>query len=163
MCDPLPWLVHPHARVRREALRVALRLGAVRDRALAVAFRDTDEWVLAQAAKGAFDYPSRGVVPGLLELARREELDDELRALVIEALVRASQGPETLDLLREIVIRDSRRLRWLARGAASRTVAAARSALAMHQPHDARSTVAVGLTPSSHGTAGTGAPQATRP
>jgi hypothetical protein len=133
-CDPLPWLTHEDGRVRREAVRLALRFGDLRDRALTGALADADERVLSLALKTAVSEPARGATRLLFELTGRETLDDELRALAVEALVRANRGPEVADRLLDIVTRDSRWRGWGGREGRSRTSMAALSALATHWP-----------------------------
>jgi hypothetical protein len=135
-CDPLPWLAHEQGPVRREALRLALRFADVRDRALAAALADTDERVFSLALRAVVSEPARGVTRLLFELTGREALCDELRALAIEALVRANRGPEVAERLIEIVTRDARRLGWGAQDRSSRSSAAALSALATHWQTD---------------------------
>jgi hypothetical protein len=136
--DPTPWLAHEDARVRREALRVALRLERLRDRALSAALADTDERVLRPALKAALDCPVRGAARRLFELTGREALPEDLSALAIQALVRVNRGPEVLARLLEIVTRNARWLRWPAREARSRATIAALSALAANWPQDSQ-------------------------
>ena len=131
-CDPMPWLAHEHGHVRREALRLALRFGDLRDRALAAALADTDERVVSLALRAVLSEPARGVTRLLFDLTGRETLSDELRALAIEALVRVNRDPEVADRLLEIVTRDSHRLGWGGQEPRSRTSIAALSALATH-------------------------------
>jgi hypothetical protein len=133
-CDPLPWLTHEDGRVRREAVRLALRFGDLRDRALTGALADADERVLSLALKTAVSEPARGATRLLFELTGRETLDDELRALAVEALVRANRGPEVADRLLDIVTRDTWWRGWGGREGRSRTSMAALSALATHWP-----------------------------
>jgi hypothetical protein len=142
-CDPRPWLTHDDARVRREALRVALRLDGIRDAALVVALADGDERVLRVAVKVAAERPCRSAAGRLLVLGAQETLPDDLRALVIQALVCANRGQETLDLLLQLAARQARRLRWPAREGASRTSTAALAALAACWPHDPRASAIV--------------------
>lgn len=142
-CDPRPWLTHDDARVRREALRVALRLPAIRDAAVGVALHDGDERVLRVAVNAASERPCRGAAAQLLVLAAQEALADDLRALAIQALVRASRSEETLQLLLQLATRTTRRLRWPARDSASRTSLAALGALAACWPQNAKAAAIV--------------------
>jgi len=142
-CDPMPWLAHEDGRVRREALRLALRFEDLRDRALTGALADTDERVLSLALKAVLAEPARGATRLLFELTGRETLADELRALAIEALVRTNRGPEVADRLLGIVTRDSRWVAWGGRETRSRTSIAALSALATHWPTNRQVAAAV--------------------
>jgi hypothetical protein len=78
--------------------------------------------------------PPRSAAGQLLELTGQETLADELRALAIEALVRAHRGPEVAERLLAIVTRNSRWTAWGGREPRSRTSIAALSALARHWP-----------------------------
>jgi hypothetical protein len=135
-CNPGPWLAHRDARVRREALRVALRLGEVRQRAVAVALGDSDERVIRLAVKAASTFPCPPAAKRLLTLARRDLKDDELQAEVLQALALASRGRAARDVLLDAAARDTRRLAWTARGGKSRSALAALEALAAHWPRD---------------------------
>jgi hypothetical protein len=137
-CNPTPWLAHPDARVRREALRVALRIGPVREGALLTALVDADDRVLrvAIAAASASRHPE--TIRRLLGLASRETLDDSVRALAVQALAEASRSRNTLNLLLRVASRGA----WLglrpALAPKSQTVVAALSALAAKWPRDRR-------------------------
>jgi len=137
-CDPSPWLTHADPRVRREALRLALRLEHVRDRALAAALEDDDARVLRAALTAAPDHPSPATARRLAELATRDALDDQLRAAAVEALVRCSRHPQTLDVLMRVACRDGRPGWWPARLAPSQAVVAALTALSTYWPDEPR-------------------------
>ena len=143
-CDPSPWLAHGDARVRREALRVALRLDSFRDRALPAALADSDERVLRMALAAALDHSSPAVTRRLAELAAQDTMPDELRAAAIAALARASRQPGTLELLMRIACGDGRLAWWPgARVPRGQTVVAALTALAEHWPHEPRAAALV--------------------
>jgi HEAT repeat protein len=138
-CDPSPWLAHPDSRVRREALRVALRIEKLREPALAAALADGDEHVLRTALTAAIEYPSPATGRPLAEIAARETLDGELRAAAIDALVRGSRSRPTLEVLLRIAAGDARLPWWPARQPTrSRAVAGALRALATHWPDEPR-------------------------
>jgi len=104
-----PFLQHPDARVRREALPVALRESSLRERALAAALADEDERMVRMAL-----LELRGQLPETLTpiLVNRVVLNDnrpdDLRALAVrvlepsrstlalDALVRLLEGGRTL-------------------------------------------------------------------
>jgi hypothetical protein len=134
-CDPSPWLTHADARVRREALRVAFRLPALRDAALAAGLADDDQRVLRVAVTAALDRCPSAVVRQLVALVGQETLDDDLRAVAVEALAR--RGPQALDLLLRVASRDAV-LRGPVLAPKSATVLAALAALASRWKHDSR-------------------------
>jgi hypothetical protein len=140
-CDPLPWLSHEDARVRREALRVALRFDPLRDLALSMGLADSDDRVLRLAVTAALGRPSPGTTKRLLDLAGHETLADDLRAGVVGALVRASREPDTLDLLLRVASHTARLLRRPLLAPKSQTVLAALAALAEYWPDDPRAAV----------------------
>jgi len=136
--DPTPWLGNADARVRREALRVALRLDGARDRAVWAALGDSDDRVRLAAIKAVSAHPLVSAAPRLIGLARQDSLDDTLRAAALDALVRVSRNAETRDLLLEVAAHDTRRLRWAPHEAGGQVVVTALAALAAHWPHDPR-------------------------
>jgi hypothetical protein len=132
---PLPWLAHVDARVRREALRVALRIDACRDAALETGLRDSDPRVVRIALAAARDRCPLRAVSSLRHLAEREELDDGLRALAVEVLACVDKSTETRDLLVRLASRPGG-YRRPAMPAEKRTVLAAISGLAEAWPAD---------------------------
>jgi hypothetical protein len=135
-CEPWRWLDHPDARVRREALRVALRVGGVRHRAVSAALADPDERVFRLAVNAASTFPCPSAAKRLLELARRDLKDDGLQAEVLQGLALASRGRAARDVLLDVAAREAKRLRWPAQETKSRTALAALAALAAHWPRD---------------------------
>lgn len=134
--DPSEWLAHEDARVRREALRVALRIEGLRDRAIWNGLADTDERVIIVAVNGALEHPRAACRPRLVELAAREGLDDDVRAQAIEALGRVCPAPDALEVLLRVA---SSHGRLLVRAApASRSARAALAVLASHWADDPR-------------------------
>lgn len=135
--DPGRWLGHADPRVRREALRVALRLSAMRPHAVSVALADRDESMVRLAIKVAATYPCPSSAARLLDLARRDLDDDELQAEALQALSLASRSRTARDLLLDVAAREVTQPRWSARGARSRAGLAALSALATYWLRDA--------------------------
>jgi hypothetical protein len=142
-CDPSPWLTHADARVRREALRVALRLDALRDAALSSGLADDDHRVLRVAVTAALDRCPPVAARRLVHLVGQETLADDLRAVAVEALARATHGPHALHLLLRIASRDGRLRRGPTLAPKSATVLAALAALAGHWPRDPRAAAVV--------------------
>jgi hypothetical protein len=135
-CDPERWLGHRDARVRREALRVALRLSAVRPHAVSAALSDPDTRVVRLALQAASKFPCPPAAKRLLDLARSDLKDDELQAEALQALVLASRGRAVRDVLLDAAAREARRRRWSAREVTSRAELAALTALATYWPRD---------------------------
>lgn len=96
--SPVPHFEHPDPRVRREALKLLLRLPHERDRALSRALAETDERMLPIALAAA----QRGCPPAVAELMLNRLSDGtlsvELRAAAIRGLrqVRSTRALETL-------------------------------------------------------------------
>jgi hypothetical protein len=134
-CDPRPWLVHADARVRREALRVALRFEQLREQAVLAGLDDTDERVVRVAVSAVSAHPSSRAVARLAELARHDLENDDLRAAILEAVVRARRTPGTRDLLLEVAS-DGWRLRRPPRGGHSQALISALRALATYWRED---------------------------
>jgi hypothetical protein len=86
---PGSYATHSDARVRREALKLRLKVAAERDAALIGALRDPDEQALRLALLAA----QQGIPPGALPLvighATNRDLAVELRVLAIRALGRS--------------------------------------------------------------------------
>jgi hypothetical protein len=103
--DLLPYLSHGDARVRREAMKLALRDPARRDEAITLGLADGDPQVLQFALAAAGDRcPSRGV-GALIDQLERRQLDPELRAQMIRVLS-GSRLPRARDwLLRRALVR----------------------------------------------------------
>jgi hypothetical protein len=128
--DPLPWLGHADARVRREALRVSLRLDACRDAAVVTGLADTDARVVRIALAAARDRCPSTAIPGLRDLAEREDLDDLLRAVSVEVLACVDRTTETRDLLVRLASKGLGTFRRQAPASGHRTALAAVSGLA---------------------------------
>jgi hypothetical protein len=135
--DPSPWLAHEDGRVRREALRAALRIGSMRDDALAAGLADTDPRVLTVAVAALHDGCPPEAAQTLLELAARDTLDDDLRAGAIKALAELRPDGRVLDLLLRITSPDTW-LRWPAQLVKSRVSLAALATLRAAWSRDAR-------------------------
>jgi len=83
-----PFAAHADARVRREALKLALRVPAERERALIGALRDRDPRTARQALSAALDNCPPLVVPLIVAVARDASTASELRVLAIKVLGR---------------------------------------------------------------------------
>jgi hypothetical protein len=147
--DPSPWLTHADARVRREALRVALRLPAVRDTALSSGLADSDNRVLGIALTAACGGCPPAAARQLVALVGQETLDDELRAVAVGALARANRSPQALAALLSVASRNGRLLRRPVLAPASATVVAALAALAANWARDPRAAAVIRCAASS--------------
>jgi hypothetical protein len=139
--DASRWLGHQDARVRREALRVALRTNW-RDRAILEALTDDDERVLAAALHATMEHSPAHATSRLLALADSATLPDPVRALAVKALARIAHGPDALAVLLRIASGEVRLLVWRTLPPTSDTLLAALSALAARWP-DERQVAAV--------------------
>ena len=83
-----PFAAHADARVRREALKLALKVPAERERALIGALRDTDPRTARLALSAALDNCPPLVVPLVVAVARDGTTASELRVLAIKVLGR---------------------------------------------------------------------------
>ncbi|MEX0979897.1 MAG: hypothetical protein WDZ89_02315, partial [Gemmatimonadota bacterium] len=98
---PTPYLTHPDPRVRREGFPLALRVPALRDRALALAVRDADERLVRMALLELQRRLPEALVPLVVEHVIESGAIAELRPLGIRTL-RGSSAPLALDTLLRI-------------------------------------------------------------
>ena len=82
----LPWLTHKDSRVRLQALKLQLKLGAERARALAAALRDADPRVLQVGLIAAHGGCPEAVLPLVAGHATDRAVDPKVRVLAIRAL-----------------------------------------------------------------------------
>jgi hypothetical protein len=147
--DPSPWLTHPDARVRREALRVAVRVPAVRDAALSAGLADSNPRVLGIALAAACERCPSAAVPQLVALVEQDTLDDDQRAVAVAALARANRSPHVLNVLLGVASRSGRILRRPTVAPKSATVLAALAALAANWARDPRAAAVISRAASS--------------
>lgn len=83
-----PYLTDADARVRREAVKIAVREPADRDEALSAGLTDTSELVIVAALAGLRDRIPEPLVPVVMAIAEREDLSRETRALAVRAAAR---------------------------------------------------------------------------
>jgi len=96
-----PFAEHPDARVRREALKLALKVPVERERALLGALRDTDPRTARIALMAAFDSCPFPAVSLVADVAREAGRPSELRVLAIKVLGR-SKHPAALTTLLDL-------------------------------------------------------------
>jgi len=94
----LPWLTHADGRVRLQALKLQLKLGAERGRALAAALRDADQRVVQLGLIAAHGNCPETVLPLVSALATDRALAPNVRVLAIRALggARSQAARDTL-------------------------------------------------------------------
>jgi hypothetical protein len=84
-----PFLSHPDARVRREAVKVALKLPLDRERALLSALRDSDPRTVRLALAAALESCPAAALSLIAQITRDPQAASELRVLAIKVLGRA--------------------------------------------------------------------------
>jgi hypothetical protein len=92
---------HADARVRREAIKLALKLPAERERALLGALRDPDARTARLALNAVLENCPPGAVPLVVAVARDARASSELRVLAAKVLGRA-RHPAALAALLEL-------------------------------------------------------------
>ncbi len=105
------YLQVPEARVRREALRLLLRLPSERSNALSVALMDSDEDVVRAALAVIAKECPPDVAMLLMERVRHRAFSPALQGAAVRAMA-AHEFPETLDWLTALVVE---RTGWLRR------------------------------------------------
>lgn len=90
---------HEDARVRREALKVSLKVPAERERALVGALRDDDPRTLRLALTAALDDCPPNVVPLITQIVLDQAMGSELRVLAIKVLGRVRNDAALSTLL----------------------------------------------------------------
>jgi hypothetical protein len=83
------YIEHADVRVRREALKLALKLPAERERALLGALRDADARLVRLALTGALEHCPPAALPLVTQVVQDATLASELRVLAIKVLGRA--------------------------------------------------------------------------
>ena len=96
--SPARFMLHPDARVRREALKLLLRAPEHRDAAVVAAMSDRDEGIVQRALSAALDGCPRAAVPLIMRHVDRAAMPPEILALGIR-VVGAARAKGTLDWL----------------------------------------------------------------
>ena len=142
------FIAHADSRVRREAVKVSLKVPAERERALLGALRDPDPRTVRLALTAALDDCPPSALAIVTALARDAATASELRVLAIKVLGRASNGA-ALSALLELVDGGTT---WLGRpklATRSLELLAALMALAAGWRNDARVAGLLGLAATS--------------
>jgi hypothetical protein len=131
----LPFLEDPDARVRREALKICVSEPANRLVALRKGMADSSEPVVAAALAALDDDPPASLLPAILGIAEREDLERETRSLAVRAA--ATTGDTRV---RAWLLTHARHRRWLLPprlATKTEILPAILSALRRHWPDDA--------------------------
>ncbi len=94
-----PFATHSDARVRREALKLSLKVQSERERALLGALRDPDPRTARLALSAALDNCPAAALPLIAAIARDTRAASELRVLAIKVLGRTHQPAALAALL----------------------------------------------------------------
>lgn len=142
------FIAHEDARVRREALKVSLKVPAEREPALLGALRDADPRMVRVALTAALDDCPPSALPSITQIARDQAVGSEVRVLAIKVLGRV-RNVGALTALLEIVDGGKN---WLGRprlAARSLEVLAALMALAAGWRNDGRAAALLALAAAS--------------
>jgi hypothetical protein len=143
--DPVRFLDHEDARVRREALPLALQRRDRRPRTLVTALRDDDAHMVRIALLALHRRLPDAVVPTLVHrVVSNEKLPDDLRVLGI-ALAGKTGSPMALDALVKLVAPGRTFFGRRKLASASATVIAALRALARYWPEERSTQQVLGL------------------
>jgi len=133
--SPAAFLVHPDARVRREALKLALRVPDLRDQGICTGLTDGDDLILRTALAAALDSCPAEAAPLLIDQLESRGHTADLRLQIVRVLG-TIRTPATRDCL---IRRALARRRWLpGRRLAPKSpeMVAAIGGLATHWPGD---------------------------
>src|SRR2546425_676809 len=142
------FIAHEDARVRREALKVSLKVPAERERALLGALRDADPRTVRLGLTAALEDCPASALPVVAELARDAATASELRVLAIKVLGRVHNSA-ALNALLQLVDGGTS---WLGRpklAARSLELLAALMALAAGWRNDGQATALLALAAAS--------------
>ena len=135
--SPLAYVRHADARVRRPAMRLALRLPAEHEDATALALCDSDPGMLRLGLAAVRDALPPGTAHVLRHRLRETDFPDELRAAVLRVLA-ADRSEATLDILLRHVVAERRFGMGERLAPATPEMLAALAGLAAHWRDDAR-------------------------
>jgi len=96
------FMAHEDVRVRREALKLALKIPAERDQALLDALPDPDPRMSRVALTAALEHCPPAAVPHVTRIAQDPAVASEIRVLAIKVLGRTG-GPTALAALRPLI------------------------------------------------------------
>ncbi len=142
--EAAPYLMHPEALVRREAVRLMLRDPVARDATLIAGLTDPDDRTVFLALNAAQEKCPLEAIPIIRERVDRGELDAPLRALGIRAVAARRNAADVPWLLARVVMHT----KWLRRmrlAPKSPEMLASLGALAAYWPNEAIAKPAIAL------------------
>jgi hypothetical protein len=132
---PREFIRHPDGSVRREALRMLIKMPATRDQAIAASLSDPDERIVRLALGAAMTNCPPDAATILMGRADDSSLSADLRALGIRALS-SSRSPETVAFLVRRTLGKKKFLRKRSLAGTSPEMLAALAGLAAHWRDD---------------------------
>jgi len=142
--SPTAYLAHPDARVRREALRLALRVPELRDQAICTGLADGDDLILRTALAAALDGCPVEAVPLLIELTESRGHATDVRLQIVKVLA-SLHTPAARDCLIRRALTRRRWLPWRRLGPKSPELLAAVSGLAARWAEDPKAAAVLRL------------------
>ncbi|HEV8411349.1 MAG TPA: hypothetical protein VGQ30_12630 [Gemmatimonadaceae bacterium] len=136
--EPREFMRHPDGTVRREALRMLIKIPATRDMAIAAALADVDERIVRLALGAAMLNCPADAATILMARASDPLLPPDLRALGIRALS-SSRSPDIIDFLVRRALGRKRFLRKRALAPKTPEMLAALAGIVTHWRDDAAS------------------------
>jgi hypothetical protein len=141
---PREFVRHPDSTVRREALRMLIKLPATRDMAIAAALADVDERIVRLALGAAMLNCPADAATILMARASDPVLSPDLRALGIRALS-SNRSPETVAFLVRQTLGKKKFLRARSLAAKTPEMLAALAGIVTHWRDDASAKVVLAL------------------
>jgi hypothetical protein len=135
--SPTPFIDHPEARVRTEALRILFRGPATRPRAVCEALSARDPAIVRMGIFAAMEDCPPAAVPLLIPLIARADLDQSIRSSAVSAVASHPQ-PLVMESLLTLCYVPGRWFRGPRIAGKSPEVLAALTGLARHWPHHPR-------------------------
>ncbi len=108
--SPQLFLTHSDERVRREALKLMLRMPQHRQTTIIAALSDRDDGIVKTAMAAALDDCPKAALPLIMRNVERRSVHPEMRALGIR-VIGASRDPETLEWLLGYAVKRTKILR----------------------------------------------------
>jgi hypothetical protein len=133
--SPAAYLAHADARVRREALKLALRVPELRDQVICTGLTDGDELILRTAMAAALDGCPLEAAPILVELMESRGQPADVRVQIVRVLA-SLRTPTARDCLIRRALTRRRWLPWRRLGPKSPELVAAVSGLATRWADD---------------------------
>jgi hypothetical protein len=145
---PREFIRHPDAAVRREALRMLIKMPATRDQAIAASLSDPDERIVRLALGAAMTNCPAEAATILMGRADDSSLSPDLRALGIRALS-SSKSPDTVAFLVRRSLGRKKFLRKRSLASTSPEMLAALAGLAAHWRDDSHAQQVLALAAAS--------------